>query len=206
MKKTNLHLRLIFLINNIKKNRINGQVTIHVDLKLVVPPQNPCRTDNIHSGVQHHLPPRRVGNKASGVVGHLEAVEASWKEDLLGGLGGLRACLDLGGTEEGALVEDGHGGGGVVDGGDVGVGDLDGEDELGVEEWEVELEGGQLDGHDVEGGVLWLGRYYCCCGYGGRRPDESLVPAPFHLQVHLLLGLLGVQTDRVAAGVGVEMS
>lgn len=32
-----------------------------------------------------------------------------------------------------------------MDGDDVGVGDVYGEDELGIEEWKVELEGGEVD-------------------------------------------------------------
>lgn len=44
----------------------------------------------------------------------------------------LWAGFHLGGVEQGAFVEDGHGDGEVVDGYDVGVGDVDGEDELDV--------------------------------------------------------------------------
>jgi hypothetical protein len=49
----------------------------------------------------------------------------------------LWADFHLGGFEQGALIEDGHDGGGIVDGHDVGVGDVDGEDDRrrGLECW-----------------------------------------------------------------------
>lgn len=49
-----------------------------------------------------------------------------------------------------------------MDGCDVGVGDVDVEDEVGVENWEVELEGGEIDGDEVEGWVLGLRRQQRC--------------------------------------------
>lgn len=120
-------------------------MTIHVHLKLVIPQQNPRCAGDIHSGVEHHLPLRHVGNKASSVLGQLQPVEPSRQPEQLARFGGLRAGLDLGRAEKRAVVEDGHGGGGVVDGGDVGVGDMYGEDEVSFEDWEVELEGGEVD-------------------------------------------------------------
>lgn len=54
-------------------------------------------------------------------------MEAGGEAEELAGAGWLGAGLDLSRTEEGTLVEDGHGGGGVVDGSNVGVGHVDGE-------------------------------------------------------------------------------
>lgn len=141
----NIQLGLVFLINDVKKQRINGDVTVHVDHKLVLPPQNFGRTSNIHSGVEHHLALAHVGDKAGGVVGQLEPVEPSREAEQLAGLGGLRAGVDVSRAEERAFVEDGHSGGGVVNGGDVGVGDVDGEHDVGVEDRDVELERGEVD-------------------------------------------------------------
>ena len=106
----------------------------------MVPPQHLRGTTDIHSRVQHHLAPRHVSQELDGVVSELHAVEPSREAEQLARLRTLGAGLDLGGAQQGAVVEDGHGGGGVVDGHDVGVGDVDGEDELDVEDWEVELE------------------------------------------------------------------
>lgn len=75
----------------------------------------------------------------------LQPVESSRKPQHLAGLGGLGAGVYLGGAEVRAVVEDRHGRRGVVDGRDVGVGDVYGEDDLGIEDWEVELEGGEAD-------------------------------------------------------------
>jgi len=61
-------------------------------------------------------------------------VEAGGEAEELAGAGWLGAGLDLSGAEEGTLVEDGHGGGGVVDGSNVGVGHVDGEYNLCVQE------------------------------------------------------------------------
>ncbi|RDX63274.1 hypothetical protein CR513_58314, partial [Mucuna pruriens] len=102
-------------------------MAIHVDLKAMVPPQNPGGAGDIDGGVEDHLAACDVLNKAGGVVGELERLEASREAEELTGAGRLGAGLDLSRAEEGTLVEDGHGGGGVVNGGDVGVGDVDGE-------------------------------------------------------------------------------
>ena len=135
-----LQLRLVLLFHDVKKQRINGYVTVHVHHELMIPPQDLGGAGDVDGGVEHHLPLGDVGDEAGGVVGELEAVEAGGEAEELAGLGGLGAGQDVSGAEEGAFVEDGHGGGGVVDGSDVGVGDVDGEDEVGVEEGEVELE------------------------------------------------------------------
>lgn len=79
------------------------------------------------------------------MVSELDSVESSREAEQLAGACGLGAGLDLCGAEQGTVVEDGHGGGGVVDGDDVWVSDVDGEDELGVEDGEVELEGVKAD-------------------------------------------------------------
>ncbi|KAG8371158.1 hypothetical protein BUALT_Bualt13G0057600 [Buddleja alternifolia] len=131
----------ILLINNIKKHRIHDHVTVHVHLELVVPPQHLRRPPYVHRRVQDHLPPRHVGKELLTLVGQLQAAESSREPEELAGVGRLGACLDGSRAEESAGVVDGHVGGGVVDGGHVGVGDVDGEDHLGVEEWEVELQG-----------------------------------------------------------------
>lgn len=128
----NLQFGLIFLINHIKEHRINGNMTVHVDLKPVIPPQYLRRTLDIHFGFKQHLSLRDVGKELSSVVGQLEPVEPSRDVEQLAGAGRLGSGLDGSGAEERALVEDGHGGGGVLDGSDVGIDDVYGQDELGV--------------------------------------------------------------------------
>lgn len=46
-----------------------------------------------------------------------------------------------------------------MNGDDVGVGDVDCQKELGVEGGEVELEGGEADGDEMEGRILGLRAY-----------------------------------------------
>ncbi|KAG8371166.1 hypothetical protein BUALT_Bualt13G0058600 [Buddleja alternifolia] len=124
-----------------EETKIHDHVTVHVHLELVVPPQHLRRPPYVHRRVQDHLPPRHVGKELLTLVGQLQAAEPSREPEELAGVGRLGACLDGSRAEESAGVVDGHVGGGVVDGGHVGVGDVDGEDHLGVEEWEVELQG-----------------------------------------------------------------
>lgn len=159
-------------------------MTIHVHLEFMVPPQHLGGPPNIHRRVQHHLPPRHVGEELLSVVGQLEAAEPSWEAEHLAGPRRLRAGLDRSRSEERAGVEDRHLGVGVVDGGDVGVSDVDGEDHLGVEGGEVELEGGEFDGDEVEGGVAGLGRDDERRGGGGRRADQGGGPAEIPLFAH----------------------
>lgn len=120
----------VFLINNIKKNRIDGDMAIHVYLELMVPPNDLSGAGNIDGSIKDHFAARDVMEEARGVVGELERVEASGEAEELAGARGLGAGLDLSGAEEGALVEDGHGRGGVVDWCDVWVGDVDCEKNL----------------------------------------------------------------------------
>ncbi|KAA8544259.1 hypothetical protein F0562_022271 [Nyssa sinensis] len=101
----------------------------------MVPPQHFGSTLNIHRSVHNHLSPPYIGEELAGVVGQLEHAETSREAEELAGAAGLGASADAGGAEEGAGVEDGHFGGGVVDGDDVRVGEMDVEDELGVEYW-----------------------------------------------------------------------
>lgn len=44
-----------------------------------------------------------------------------------------------------------------MDGRYVGVGDVYVQDELGVEDWEIELEGGEVNGYELEGWVFGFG-------------------------------------------------
>lgn len=156
LRAKELKFRRIFLINDIKENGINGDTAIHVDLESMIPPQNLGGAANINSSVEQHLALSDIRNKVGCVLCELESVESSGESEELAGPGWLRTGLNRSRAEEGALVEDGHVGGGVVDWGDVGVGDVDGEEELGVEEWEVELEGSEVDGDEMEGRVLWF--------------------------------------------------
>ncbi|GMN60181.1 hypothetical protein TIFTF001_029270 [Ficus carica] len=159
-------------------------MAVHVDPELVVPPQDPRRAADIHGGVEQHLSLGHVGEEPSPVVSQPETVEPGRQPQELARPRRLGAGLDVGRAEELALVEDGHGGGGVMDGGDVGIGDVDGQDELGVEDWEVELEGGEVDGNQMESGVLWLGSDQCRRRHRRRRADEGRAPAPFYLFAH----------------------
>lgn len=166
IKLHQIQLRPGLLVDDVEKNRVHHHVAVHVYPKPVGPPQHLGRTGDIDRGIERHLPVRHVGQDTGSVVGELDPVEAGREVEEAAGAGGLRAGVDLSGAEEGAVVEDGHGGGGVLDGDDVGVGDVDGEDELHVEGGDVELEGGEADGDEVEGGVLGSsdedrGR---CCG------------------------------------------
>lgn len=54
---------------------------------------------------------------------------------------------------------------------------MDGEDDLGIEGGEVELEGGEVEGDEVEGGVPWLRRQDQGGGGGGRRAHQGGAPA-----------------------------
>lgn len=118
------------------------------------------------------------------MVSQLEPVEPSGKSQDLAGLGRLGAGVYLGGAEVRAVVEDRHGGGGVVDRRHVGVGDVYGEDELGVQDWEVKLEGGEVDGDEVEGWVLGLRIEQNHRRRRRRCSDQSRAPAPFYGFAH----------------------
>lgn len=90
-------------------------------------------------------------------MGQLESIKPGRKPEQLAGLGRLRTRLNVGGAQEGAIIVDRHGGGGVVDGRDVGIGDVYGEDEFGVDDGEVDLEGGKVDRYEVKCRVFGLG-------------------------------------------------
>lgn len=143
--KKELKLRSVFLIKDIKEDGINGEMAVHVDLEFVTPPQHFRKTPNVHTRIQNHLSLGHVGDEPAAVVGQFQAVEPGWKTQNLTRPGLLRTGIDLGRAEEGTLVENGHSGGGVVDGSDVGVGDVDGEDELRIHHRRFELEGSELN-------------------------------------------------------------
>lgn len=107
-------------------------MTIDVHLKGMIPPHNLSGAGNINGSIKHHLAAGDIVDEARGVVCKLERVEASGEAEELAGARGLGAGLDLSGAEEGAVVEDGHGSGGVVDGNDVRVSDVDSEEKLSV--------------------------------------------------------------------------
>ncbi|KAA8549883.1 hypothetical protein F0562_001567 [Nyssa sinensis] len=104
-------------------------MTIHVDLKLVFPQKHLGRALNIHRSLQSHLSPPHVGEELREVMGQLEPAEPSREVEDLAGAWRLGAGADLSRTEEAAGVEDGHLGGGVVDGDGVGVGDVYGQED-----------------------------------------------------------------------------
>ncbi|WVZ01901.1 hypothetical protein V8G54_022707 [Vigna mungo] len=122
------------LINDVEKDGINGDVAVDVDLEVVVPPHDPGYASDVDTSIENHLATRDVLEETLGVVRELEPMETGGKAEELAGAGWLGASLDLSRAEEGTLVEDGHGGGGVVDGSNVGVGDVDGEKNLCVQE------------------------------------------------------------------------
>lgn len=120
----------VFLINDVEKHGIDGDVAVHVDLEVMVPPHDPGGAGDINRGVEEHLAARDVVEEARGVVSELERVEACGEAEELAGAGRLGAGLNLSRAEKRTLVEDGHGSGGVVDGGDIRVGDVDREENL----------------------------------------------------------------------------
>lgn len=163
-----------------------------MNLELPAPPHHLGGAADIHRRVQHHFPPPHIRREFPGVVGHLGPAKPSWKPKQLAGAGRLAAGPDGGRTDERAGVEDGHGRVGVLDGDDVGVGDVDGEDHLGVEGGEVELEGGEVDGDEVESGVARPRRDDECSGGGGCRPDGGGAPAEPPLFGHEEIGRLRI--------------
>jgi len=124
----------VLLINDVEKDGINGDVAVDVDLEVMVPPHDLGDAGDVDGSVEHHLAARDVLEEALGVVRELERVETGGKAEELAGAWRLRAGLNLSRAEERTLVEDGHGGGGVMDGSNVGVSDVDGEEKLCVEE------------------------------------------------------------------------
>lgn len=124
----------VLLINDVEKDGINGDVAVDVDLEVVVPPHDPGYASDVDTSIEDHLATRDVLEETLGVVRELEPMETGGKPEELAGAGWLGASLDLSRAEEGTLVEDGHGGGGVVDRSNVGVGDVDGEKNLCVQE------------------------------------------------------------------------
>lgn len=183
----NLHLRLAILINHIKKHRIDDDVAVHVYLEPLSPPtpQHLGLPLDIHGGLQLHLSARHVSRELGGAPRELLPLEASRQAQDPAGVGALRAGVHPRRAEQRALVEDGHGGGAVLDGDDVGVADVHGEDEIGVERrGEVDPEGGELDGGQVEGGVPGTANHHRRDSGCRGRPDQGGAPAPMPLFAH----------------------
>ncbi|KAL4318507.1 hypothetical protein GQ457_18G006220 [Hibiscus cannabinus] len=98
-------------------------MTIHVYLKPIFPPQHLRGAADFHLSVKRHFSSRHIREELAGVVSQLHPVQLCRQLQDPAGPWGLRPGFHVSGTEEGSVVEDGHGGGRVVDGGDVGVGD-----------------------------------------------------------------------------------
>lgn len=153
-------------------------MTVHVHPEALVPPENLSRAFDIHGGVEHHFAAPHVLHELLGVLGELVPLEASREAEQLAGARRLGAGLDVGGAEERSGVEDGHLRGGVLDRGDVRVGDVDGEDDVSVHDGEIGLEGGEIDGDEVECRVARLGGEQRRRRSSGSRSDQGGGPAP----------------------------
>lgn len=144
----------VLLLDHIQEHRIDGHAAPNSGPKTVGPPQDASRAVDFNRGIEPHLPLGDVGQEPPGVVRQqLHPVEPGRHPHELARARPLGAGGELGCAEESAVVEDGNGGGAVGDGGGVGVGDVNGEGELGVQEGEVEGEGGEADGYQLEARV-----------------------------------------------------
>lgn len=173
-----LGLRVALLLDDVEVDGVDDDVALDVDAEGVSPEEDPRRADDVDGGAERHLPAGGGGEQRLGVVGELEAGEARGEAEDAARGGLQRAGQDLGGAEQGAVVEDGEGRRRVADGGGVGVGDMDGEDELHVQQGEIELEGGELDGDQVEGGVPGSAVDHGGDGRRRRRADRGGGPVP----------------------------
>ncbi|KAJ4978501.1 hypothetical protein NE237_009281 [Protea cynaroides] len=158
--KLKIELGFVLLVDDFKEDGIDDDVAVHVDVETVGPPEQPGRAAYVDGGVQDHLPSGYVGEEAGGVVrDEFEAVEPCRESEQLARLGGLGAGVDLGGAYQGAVVDDGHDGRRVLDGDKVGIRVVDSEDELGVDYGEVEFEGVEGNGDQMEGWIPWFPLY-----------------------------------------------